>query len=137
MVDEFGIKVSQPGFDVKTAKKEELVFSSEYDTPKVFISGSGTVLVPFNADIWTPGSATVEIAHNLNYLPAFFVFVNNPVWADSGRLTPYTWRAIGSPSHNQPNYSVDTTKLYIKFYNPDIANKTFSYRYFIFYNQLT
>lgn len=133
----YGIKVSQPGHDVKTAAKERLVFSSQYDTLKLFKSGSGTVNVPHNADIFTAGKATVEVTHGLGYKPAFFVFVNNPAWVDSARLSPYTWRAIGSPTINQPNYSVDTTKLYIVFYNPDPDfDFTYEYRYHIYYNEL-
>ena len=133
----FGIKISQSGHDVKTAAKENLVFSSQYDTLKIAKSGSGTILVAHDAYIFTPGKETVEVAHGLGYEPAFFVFVNNPAWADSARLAPYAWRSIGSPTLTQPNYAVDTTKLYITFYNPDNVNDiTFEYRYHIYYNEL-
>ena len=136
MID-FGIKVSQPGHDVKTASKENLVFSSKYDTLKLFKSGSDTVTVPHDADLFTAGKLTVEVTHGLGYKPAFFVFVNNPVWANAARLAPYTWRSIGSPAINQPNYAVDTTKLYITFYNPDPDDDfDYEYRYHIYYNEL-
>lgn len=133
----FGIKISQPGYDVKTADKERLVFSSQYDTLKIAKSGSGTQVVAHVDDIFTAGKETVEITHELGYEPAFFVFVNNPVWASSDKLSPYTWRSIGSPALDTANYAVDTTKLYITFYNPDNVNDiTFEYRYHIYYNEL-
>ena len=134
----YGIKISQPGYDVKTAPKERLVFSSQYDTLKLFKSGSGTVSVPLDVGLFTAGTRTVEITHNLGYKPAFWVYVNNPVWANPARLSPYTTRSIGSPAITVPNYAIDTTKLYITFYNPDPDNDhDYEYRYHIFYNELS
>jgi len=136
MAKDYGIKISQAGYDVKTADKERLVFSSQYDTLKVFASGGGSISVPNNPDPWTPGKATVELAHNLGYKPVYFCFCTNPWWSTDVKFSPYTWRALGSP-HSQANYAVDTTKLYLTFYNPDPdAADTVYYRYHVYYNQL-
>jgi len=132
----YGIKVSQSGSNVLTADKEDLVFSSQYDTLKLFVSGSGSVSVPHDDNLFTPGSTTVEISHNLSYKPAFICFSTNPWWSDDNKFSPYTWRSIGS-LHNQANYAVDTTKLYLTFYNPDPDDDdSVYYRYHIYYNQL-
>lgn len=133
---DYGIKVSQAGYNVLTAAKERLVYSSQYDTFKVFSSGSGTITIAAATDPFTPRLGTVTITHSLGYVPAYFVFVSNEVWASSDRLSPYTFRSIGS-THNRSNYGIDTTDLQINFYNPDsTSSHTYEYRYYIFYNQL-
>jgi hypothetical protein len=55
----FGIKVSKPGYDVKTCTEENLVMSSELRALKVAHTDS-------------PESFG-EYEHNLNYAPAFIV----------------------------------------------------------------
>jgi len=129
MTETFGIKVSQPGYDATTAAKENLVFSSEYDTLKLFDSGSGTIEVPGD------NKGTVQITHSLGYKPAFLVFSDNPLWATSGKFSAYTWRAIGG-GLSEPNYATDNTKLYLTFYNPGLDSVTFTYHYHIYYNKI-
>ena len=132
----YGIKISQAGYDVKTCDKERLVFSSKYNSLKVERTGSGSVVVPKNVDPWTPGSVLVEITHSLGYKPVFICFSSTP-WASNDKLSPYSYKGIGVP-HNIPNYAVDTTKLYITFYNADPSNDiTVYYRYHIYYNELS
>ena len=130
-----GIRISQPEHDVKTCDKEHLVFSSKYNTLKVFMSGGGSESVPNDPDIWTPGKSVVEISHNLGYKPAFICFSSTP-WSTNDKLSPYSYRGVGVP-HNAPNYAVDTTKLYITLYNADPDDPaTIYYRYHIYYNEL-
>lgn len=61
---DYGIKISKPGVDVKTADPHELVFSSAFKTPKIHDRGSGTL---------THSSRTVTIPHNLGYPPFFLI----------------------------------------------------------------
>ena len=129
----YGIKVSQPGFDVKTCDKENLAFSSKYDTLKLFKSDGGSVAVPARV-VAVPGKKLVEITHNLGYKPAFICFASTPFLA-ADKLSPYSYKGIGAV-HNIPNYAVDTTKLYITLYNPFDSIKTVFYRYHIYYNEL-
>lgn len=53
---DWGIKVSKPGFDVKTCDDKDLIMSSEFNTFKVKAVGS------------TSGT----YAHGLAYVPAYF-----------------------------------------------------------------
>lgn len=136
-MNDFGIKISQPGYDVKTAAKENLVFTSKYDMLKLFTSGSGSQSVPA-ADVptLTSGTATVEITHSLGYKPAFMVFCSS-IWRTSDKLSPYAYKSIGSISPDGGQYAVDTTKLYIHLYNGDPGGaRTIYYRYHIYYNEL-
>ncbi len=65
MADEYGIKVSQPGYDVKNCTPDQLVFSSKYRTLRVRSQGSGAIT--------HSGGRSVTIAHNLGYVPYFLV----------------------------------------------------------------
>lgn len=133
----YGAKVSQAGYDVKSAAKERLVFSSKYNTLKVFMSGGGSQSVPAALG-WpdlTPGKAVVEIFHNLGYKPAFICFTSTP-YGGNDELSPYSFKSVGA-IHNIPNYAVDNNKLYITLYNGDTTGaKTVYYRYHIYYNEL-
>jgi hypothetical protein len=133
----YGIKVSQAGYDVKTANKENLVFSSKYNTLKLFSNGSGSQSVPAaTAPYGPPGTATVEITHNLGYKPAFIVFCTS-IWRSNDKFSPYAYKSIGAISPDGGQYAVDTTKLYIHLYNGDSGGaRTIYYRYHIYYNEL-
>ena len=133
---DYGMKVSQAGSDVKTATKENLIFSSQYDTLKVLASGSGSQSVPASSG-GVSGTATVTIAHNLGYKPAFIVFCTS-VWRASDKFSPYAYKSIGATSPDGGFYSVDATNLYIHLYNGDSGGaRTIYYRYHIYYNELS
>lgn len=63
---DYGIKISKPGFDVKTCTKDQLVFDSELNTMKIAHSDAPD---PFH----DPGPQTFEYEHGLGYAPAFMV----------------------------------------------------------------
>jgi|SRR3990167_145073 len=54
----YGIKISQPGFDVKTCDDKDLVMSSKFNLLKTKATG-----------VKTPAGA---VAHGLSYVPIFF-----------------------------------------------------------------
>ena len=134
---DYGIKVSQAGYDVLTTTKERLVYSSKYDTLKFFLSGSGSQSVPAaTAPSGPSGTATVTIAHNLSYKPTFIVFCSS-IWRTSADLSPYAYRSIGAISPDGGQYAVDSTNLYIHLYNGDPGGaRTIFYHYHIYYNEL-
>ena len=142
----YGMKVSKAGYDVKTTSLENMVFHSDYKTLKIFSSGSGSVTVnKATGSGWdvVSGKSTVEITHNLGYRPVFMCFHFSPLWqlyfdnTSDTRYAAYMWKSI-SAGHAEPNFACDTTKLYLTFYNPDTsANRTFTYKYHIYYNGLS
>lgn len=110
----YGIKVSEPGHDVKTADDINLSLKTDLTMLKVVASGS----VNLNGD--------QEITHNLGYVPQFLVFIHRTV-------IDQTVLATGSISHT--GYSADggvaradANKLYIL----DLGD---SAKYYIFYEQ--
>ncbi len=65
MTVNFGMKVSQSGYDVKTCGDKQLLFSSSFPTLKIFKQGK------------VKGNFPIEIEHNLGYQPVFTVYDNN------------------------------------------------------------
>lgn len=56
---DWGLKISKPGYDVKTCTKDQLVFDSELNTMKVAYSAAPV--------------ANGTYTHGLGYIPAFMV----------------------------------------------------------------
>lgn len=78
MSQDFGLKISLPGYDVKTASPEQCSVHSSYDSMKVRLDSSnpqeGNILVTFND---TPAAGTyliTVIRHNYGYIPAYYFF---------------------------------------------------------------
>ncbi len=116
MTKNYGIKVSRSGFDVKTARPNELAFSSAYKTLKVHSFGSGSI---------TDSSRIVTIPHNLGYVPIFMVhttmdktIAGNLFSSGDYVLTPAgTGSLLADPSIGENNdlfAYADATNLYIK-----------------------
>lgn len=109
---DYGIKISQDGYDVLTATPSQLAFSSKYQTPKIHAQGSGTL---------TDSSRTVTIAHGLGYVPMFLVHsqIDSRFASDYGDTTDYFISPYINPidgTHANANIVswADSTNLYIK-----------------------
>ncbi len=105
MADEYGIKVSEPGYDVKTAGDINLSLKPDLTLLKVFAYGSVNLT----------GDQT--IAHNLGYVPQFLVFSYDGT---------KTYMATGHVGYAVAR--ADSSNLYIK----DTGT---SAKYYIFYEQ--
>ena len=106
----YGLKVSVPGEDVKTATDINLSLKSDLTLLKVFSFGTATM------------SGDQEISHNLGYIPQFIAFVTDGT--DSYLATGHTSYAVAR---------IDSAKLYIKD-TLDGGGAT-SAKYYIFYEQ--
>jgi hypothetical protein len=106
----FGIKVSKPGYDVKTCDDKDLVFSSQWNVFKIKARGSLTVTVP------PMTIQEAEATHNLGYSPAFLAFYG---YAGSGRF--YPMREVSSTP----------SSLFFRLVNISGAPKTFQIVYFL------
>ncbi len=111
---DYGIKVSQPGYDVKTATPSQLSFSSKYQQLKVYSQGSGTLT--------ESGSRMATINHGLGYVPMFIVhntldpFYQNlfGIGASDYLISPAVWyRGSVFDDRNCTAYA-DEDNLYIK-----------------------
>lgn len=77
------LKISKKGFDVKTAKDNQLLFNSDYPMLKIAKQGHGAVTCTVANPV-----QTVEIYHNLGYIPMYFVVAE--VVDASYNLLPFT-----------------------------------------------
>lgn len=107
----YGIKVSEPGFDVKTAEDKNLSLKSGM-----------TLLKVFDSDTVSLSSGWTEVTHNLGYVPQFLVYVK-----DTGPNPDIYYLATADLGAAVAR--ADTAKLYIKQQN---ANQTSAF-YYIFY----
>ena len=137
---DYGIKISRVGVDVGTADILNLVFSSKYDSLKIFSNGSGSITVPAASGTsifdGTSSVSYATIPHNLGYKPVFLVFTTSSFGAAS-EFAPYTSAGIDGVSPDGGNYWADTANIYIAMYNGDLGSAhTYLYRYQIYYNRL-
>lgn len=126
---DIGIKFSKKGFSVLTAADKDLIFSSKFDTFRVFAFGQGQYTHTFG----TP--TTITLNHGQNYRMAFDVYatiIDSPFNGKFAQL-PYTF-PIGGDASFMPY--CDDNNLRIRFGAHIAPSSTvISYRYFIYYNQ--
>lgn len=133
---DYGIKVSQPGYDVKTASPDQLVFSSQYRTLRVKQQGSGVIT--------HSGGRTITIPHNLGYVPYFLVHttpdkVSGFLGDQNSYFIPPYVPFIGGACHIDREIITyaDDTNLYIKlgadfgynFAGTGIVDGDYAYQY--------
>lgn len=81
------VKLAQPGYDVKTAGDENLIYNSNWPVLKIYkqgtftVSGSGTPI--------TAGSNKIKVTdHDLGYIPMFWIIINDNIGSYS-HATPF------------------------------------------------
>jgi len=110
---DYGGKFSKPGYDVKTADPNELVFSSKYKTLRVKAQGNGIIT--------QTGGRQVVIAHNLGYVPYFVAHVTPDIGfalvggSSAYSIPPYVPVVTGACHMERQVYAyADDINLYIK-----------------------
>jgi len=134
---DYGVKISQSGNDVKTANKENLVFSSKYKTLLPYMVGYAERTVPAaDAPSFTSGHTQNVIRHGLGYKPLFQVFCTHIWGGGSDEFAPYAYKGIGAISPDGGQFSVDDNYLYIDLYNGDpTGDRMIFFKFHIFYNE--
>ena len=128
----FEAAVSKPGFNVLTETgPDNLVFSSDYNTLKYYLSGSYVMTASVNTE--------VTIAHNLGYTPFFVAFTDavatNPIGiANTYSLIEYA-DLVGGVFVATRAY-VDSTNLYLSANIGFSTSYTIHWYYKIFKNNL-
>jgi len=137
---DYGKKISQAGYDVKSCLDKQLILSSEFNSLKISKEGATTLAVNNGA------TQTKTIAHGLSYTPSHYIFVeeltyggNNYWLCDGGGgyamplYDPSKASGDGTFHSDSSYFSVyaDATNVYITINNFSGINKTYNIYYFI------
>lgn len=112
----YGIKVSQLGYNVLTAADQNLLFSSSWPVLKIDLTASVTI----------SAGATVTVPHNLGYPPLFFskvtdVTISNTTvqtYVDSSNL----YLVSGSASSQAVRYYICRNPLNTNYQSPNVSS---------------
>jgi hypothetical protein len=128
---DLGIKVSQEGYDVKTATDAQLVMSSAFNAFKIVLSGTVTLTVPDPMISHTTYTATIP--HGLSTAPAFQAYVTVPSgWSglNANQLTQLPTMLLdsdvatnGATLFAYVQGRCDSTNLYLDVMNPAETNQ--------------
>lgn len=123
------VKLAQPGYDVRTAGDENLIYSSQWPLLKIYKSG------PFTVNDVQQQQTIVN--HDLGFPPIFWFFTNTQItaWENSGVLTSDT-RSEFFGATGGGAFSINSNRL---LFNPLGFGATGSLQgyYYIFANDLT
>lgn len=132
---DFGIKISKSGYDVYDADQKQILHSS-YPQYKSHLSGTGTLVKSGGQSV-----RTVEITHNLGYIPRCFVYGHYldmnayPTATVKARYKLFSWRDTpGLRLWDYYRFWADENKLYIRYITNSFVSSSISlpYIYFIF-----
>lgn len=131
---DYGIKISKPEHDVKTADWNNLIFHSSHPALKIAQRGDTTLSVDKD-DL----SKTKEISHGLGYTPMAEVYMQYYSYAKTKAST--LRKTAFSMYHGTQFYThysayTDNDNLYIKFeQNGEMdEDATFDIRYYIYHD---
>jgi hypothetical protein len=103
----FKVKLSKPGYDVKSCDDKDLIFSSDWDTFKI------KKVVDFSVDtVAGDGSATVD--HDLGYIPLAYGYIKDSSdrWQTDAQWGQW-WDILGDCEIGLFTVSVDDDKVYV------------------------
>lgn len=123
------MKISQPGYNVKTADPQNLVFSSAFATMNIALQGTA-------ARTQNGGSYTFTIAHGLAFTPFALVYYNTSVYSTAWVFAP-TAGLINNSNGDQTQIDssdirMDATNLNVIASFNNGVSETITIRYYIF-----
>jgi hypothetical protein len=131
--EDWGIKVSQAGYDVKTAADNKLIMSSAFNTFKVHMTGT----VSLTTSGGSPRSASTTITHNLGYSPVIVGSVTLPAGLSSevvgfpGTYNVYVDNITHFATRATYGYFAANSNTATITVNEDIATGTYVIRYYV------
>jgi len=102
----YGFKISQDGYDVKTADIKNLIMTSKANQWKIHMKGSVT---------FVSKNQTINVAHSLGYTPAFMAMFHSEGW-DADRYVPsFSGQASTDGTNLKLRGSTDDVISYVIF----------------------
>ena len=141
MSQDYGLKISLPGFDVKTATPEECSIHSSYDSLKVKLDPNnpqeGNILVTFQDNPALGTYPIYTIHHGYGYIPAFYLFFdiqgsNANTGTETGSIFP-----LNAMYDAWIQAVPDTQNIVISFVtdgNTLISGNYYAFKYYVFAN---
>jgi len=123
---DYGLRISYSG-DVKSVGDKDCAITSKYALLKGSLSGSGTQAGDGDTALYT-----IQIEHNLGYVPFAQVFVDDVF---SGEMQHSPFQGFNGDVLEIMSHRCDTTKLYITVYVDDFGvggEFSVDYKYFIY-----
>lgn len=122
------VKLAQPGYDVKTAGDENLIYNSNWPLLPIYKQDS------FTSSDWNTEHQPVA-SHDLGYIPAFWWFANTNILTWNGATPALDQRAeFNGPVTFFPGITKDRLVFDI---NPGVASGTIQFYYYIFALDIT
>lgn len=119
------MKLSKPTFNALTeTDPDNLVFSSEYNTLKYYVSG--TVQLSVSA-----ADAETNVTHGLGYVPFFLVYYKHPAFTTRFSMTPDVFEDVVNYSYIEAY--ADNDKIYFTTHTNSLT-ATLDFYYKIFKN---
>lgn len=138
MPEDYGIKMSKAGVNVKTAGLKDLILHSGYPTLKIKASGTGSI------SYTNDSSATdnLVVTHNLGYVP-LFMFQTQWYSVDSAtKQTTYisaphydgTYADLGIFASYRPYANTTQLRYEVQSYDGNGGSITLNYIYVVYYD---
>ncbi len=118
----YGIKISKPGYDVKTADLKDLVLSSEKNLFKIKNTANFSLVV-------SGGTGQTIINHNLGYAPTVLVYMETK--PGNGQRSRLCFERDGTQA-----YACVTPTQLIIFPGSVYSDGTYNGRYYIFHDPI-
>lgn len=99
----YGIRVAQKGYDAKTCPDDKLVFSSSFQTLKIFSAQEVSTTIP------SSGTNTITVYHNLGFYAPYVVIYNGD--SDKG-TNESSFFTIPISETEPPDFSTPETRNY-------------------------
>lgn len=131
--EDWGIKVSQAGYDVKTAADNKLIMSSAFNTFKIHMSGTVSITTSGAA----PRTASASVTHNLGYSPVIVGSVtltpglSSEIVGFPGTLNVYVDNVTHYATRASYGYFASNSNTSTFVINEDISTGTYVIRYYI------
>lgn len=122
----YGLKISQDGYDVKTANPDKLVFSSAFATMPIYLQGTA------NHSINIYDSYNFSISHGLGYTPYVLAFYKSSAYNSNWVWIPDSGATSFLGSFSNVSIRVDSTNLVLNAMAANSNPETITVKYYIF-----
>lgn len=120
--NDYGFKVSKPGFDIASAKEYQLAFSSKYKILQYFsVSKKSQAITlpamwPSEIDDTVEEATYVDFTHGLGFAPLVFVFFDSPTFSNLLVKAPVTLENALDYFAYSVSYFADSTRVRVYFW---------------------